>query len=82
MFVNARIKKNRIGKEYYGQTNPKLIWLDVILEIMYGGKMGMPLGGSIMVWGCFSANGTGNLSVISGRMNATSKYFRKKLNFC
>ena len=25
-----------------------------------------------MVWGCFSANGTGNISVIDGRMNAAA----------
>ena len=27
-------------------------------------------GSSIRVWGCVSANGTGNISVIDGRMNA------------
>ena len=29
-------------------------------------------GGGIRVWGCFSANGTGNISVIDGRMNAAA----------
>lgn len=29
-------------------------------------------GGSIMVWGCFSEKGTGNVSVIDGRMNAAA----------
>ena len=28
--------------------------------------------GSIMVWGCASANGTGNIAVIDGRMNPAS----------
>ena len=27
-------------------------------------------GGSIMVWGCFSAKDTGNVSIIDGKMNA------------
>lgn len=29
-------------------------------------------GGSIMIWGCFSAKGVGNISIINGRMNAAS----------
>ena len=29
-------------------------------------------GGSIMIWGCFSAQGVGNMSVIDGTMNAES----------
>ena len=29
-------------------------------------------GGNIMVRGCFSAKGTGNITVIDGRMNATA----------
>lgn len=29
-------------------------------------------GGNIMIWGCFSANGVGKISIINGRMNAES----------
>ena len=52
---------------------------------MYEGKMGMPSnqktsiiptvrfgGGSIMAWGCSSANCTGNTSVIDSRMKAAA----------
>ena len=33
-------------------------------------KNTIPIVSSIVVWGCFSANGTGNISVIDARMNA------------
>lgn len=51
---------------------------------MYGGKMAMPSnkrtiptmkfggGSSIMVWGCFSAKDTGNISATDGRMTAAA----------
>ena len=39
--VDIRRRENHIGKEYYGLMKPKLSYLDVILEIMHGGKLAM-----------------------------------------
>ena len=50
--------------------------LDAIIHTMFGGQMALHIiptvkfgGGNIMVWGCFSAYGTGKLHTIEGRMN-------------
>src|SRR4029434_1293115 len=50
--------------------------LDAIMHTMFGGQMALYIiptvkfgGGNIMVWGCFSAYGTGKLHTIEGRMN-------------
>src|SRR4029434_4199117 len=50
--------------------------LDAIMHTMFGGQMTLHIiqtvkfgGGNIMVWGCFSAYGTGKLHTIEGRMN-------------
>src|SRR4029434_3358513 len=54
----------------------KLNSLDAIMHTMFGGQMALYIiptvkfgGGNIMVWGCFSAYGTGKLYTIEVRMN-------------
>ena len=58
--------------ELFGHNGIQKVWhkngtanipKDTVLTVKYGG-------GSMMIWGCFSAAGVENIDIIKGRMNA------------
>lgn len=64
-------------KEYYGVTNPKVLGPNVNNmweeELESDGRMSASVkhcGGSVLVWGCISASGVGNIVQIDAIMNA------------
>uniref|UniRef100_A0AAY4B9U9 Transposase n=1 Tax=Denticeps clupeoides TaxID=299321 RepID=A0AAY4B9U9_9TELE len=64
---------NETKVELFGRCVSRYIWRksntafkkkNIIPTVKYGG-------GSVMVWGCFAASGSGSLAVIDGTMNST-----------
>ena len=60
--------------ELFGINSTRRVWRKINVE--YNPKNTIPTvkhgGGNLMLWGCFSAKGTGRLHRIEGRMNGTN----------
>ena len=63
--------------ELFGINSTRRVWRKTNAE--YNPKNTLPTvkhgGGNLMLWGCFSANGTGRLHRIEGRMNGAMYHF-------
>ena len=65
------------GKEYYGVSNPRWKFLGPIVDNMWEQQLERLSacdlqwnGGGLLVWGCISDSGVGNIVWIDGIMNA------------
>ena len=74
-FKNKVIWSDEIKTELFGRNMRTRVWREkgtefkpsnTIATVKFGG-------GSMMVWGCFSANGVGGIEIIDGKMNV-AKY--------
>ena len=62
IYIFVRNKRTRVWREKDAAFKP----CNTISTVKFGG-------GSVMIWGCFSANGVGGLEIIERKMN-TVKY--------
>uniref|UniRef100_A0A8C6PBJ9 Transposase n=1 Tax=Nothobranchius furzeri TaxID=105023 RepID=A0A8C6PBJ9_NOTFU len=72
-FWGNALRTDETKVELFGRQRSRYIWRrshtafqtnNIIPTVKYGG-------GSVMVWGCFAASGTGKFAVINGTMNST-----------
>ncbi|KAK3518334.1 hypothetical protein QTP86_018638 [Hemibagrus guttatus] len=58
-----RVGKRSVSHYIWHKSNTAFQKKNIIPTVKYGG-------GSVMVWGCFAASGSGRLAVINGTMNS------------